>query len=940
MVFDSLRWFVSRRPGAVIAAWLTLLALILLLAPDLTKIAAEGQAELLPEDSESAHAARDLELGWPGQWSESSSVVGFYRPDGLTTDDRAYAQSLVDRFRATGEPDRPEVLGAVLGPDADPDVLDRLLSDDGTMLLSVVAVDSSFVSPSSRDAVAWLHEQAGAVESQKPAGLKVLWTGGATLGDDYMDNVTKTLDRAALLTVFLLLIVLFVVYRSLVLALVPLLTIGVGLLIARGVLAAMATVGWEISSLVELFLVVVLFGCGTDFCLLLTWRFGENWNAGNPRAAIRTTLGRVALALVTSAGTTIVGLMLMGTTKFKLFSSTGPSVSIGLAIIVIAALSLTPAMLLYLARYRPRSFKGLTRPPSGFYHALGSAVLHRPWLSWAGTLALMLPFAAFGLKLTAENRFLQDTVAEMPSNATSVRDYRLVAEKFGPGRTAPLTIVLRTDEDLRAPETVSTGLAMIDDVSRFLNHQSSLAEVRSATQPLGSTAPLDPARLSARLEAINTGFAALVAGAKELQDGLNLGAARIRVASRVGELTGQDVLGTGNAPAPPSGDQEAAKPAEAATADAQKPQADPVMSGLRRATTAMLGQFPGAETVASIAQAPPAEATGPVAELLRELTRAADGAGQIADGAGQARREIANILEDPVGRRALDRLLINEQTIEENPEILRSLDYYLGHPRPGFPLASRLARIEVEQTARPLSPAALEQVETIRRRLRDYVREYGPENEAIITGSNADAADIRTVTRRDQYKTWVIVPLGVFLVLVVMLREPFACINLVGTMLLTYCFALGVTHMIFCWGFGYDGLDWKVPYFLFVLLVAVGVDYNVFLMSRLQEEVRALGLKAGITKAIGQTGGLITSAAAITACSFAAMMVSPLASLRQLGFALVVGIITDAVLVRPVLVPCGQWLINHGRERRRQRALTRSTAPLPRPPKPREPVLS
>ena len=186
---------------------------------------------------------------------------------------------------------------------------------------------------------------------------------------------------------------------------------------------------------------------------------------------------------------------------------------------------------------------------------------------------------------------------------------------------------------------------------------------------------------------------------------------------------------------------------------------------------------------------------------------------------------------------------------------------------------------------------------------------------AGITGANAESADVQDLTRRDQYQTWVIVPLGVFLILVLALRDVWACLNLVATMILTYVFALGVTHLVFVTFLGAEGLDWKVPFFLFVLLVAVGVDYNVFLMARLQEEAQALGLKAGINRAIAQTGGLISSAAAITACSFAALLFSPLSSLRQLGFALVVGITIDAVLVRPVLVPCGQWLLHRGRRR-------------------------
>ena len=192
-------------------------------------------------------------------------------------------------------------------------------------------------------------------------------------------------------------------------------------------------------------------------------------------------------------------------------------------------------------------------------------------------------------------------------------------------------------------------------------------------------------------------------------------------------------------------------------------------------------------------------------------------------------------------------------------------------------------------------------------------RIYGlPRPPSGITGSNAEGADIRALTRSDQYHTWLIVPAGVFLILLITLRDPWACLNLVATMLLTYAFALGITHVVFVTGLGDAGLDWKVPYFLFVLLVAVGVDYNVFLMTRLHEEVRSRGLRSGITRAVAATGGLISSAALITACSFASLLLSPLASLRQLGFALVVGITVDAVLVRPVLVPCGHWLMKWG----------------------------
>jgi len=326
------------------------------------------------------------------------------------------------------------------------------------------------------------------------------------------------------------------------------------------------------------------------------------------------------------------------------------------------------------------------------------------------------------------------------------------------------------------------------------------------------------------------------------------------------------------------------------------------------------GSAPSAEPRAGSSQ--PAN---PAETLLSELTRAGEGADKIARGALRAHHEVGSILEDPVGRRALDRLLITAQTVRENPQLKESFAVYITPD-------GRKARIDVTQGDRVFSPDAINQVQTIRERLDDYLGEYqGVQVHALIAGANAESADIRSLTRADQVQSWFVVPIGVFIVLLLALRDPWSCFNLVATMVLTYAFSLGATHLLFVNVLGAPGLDWKVPYFLFVLLVAVGVDYNVFLMSRVHEEVESLGVRSGITRAVSQTGGLITSAAMITACSFASFLSSPLGSIRQLGFALVVGILIDAVLVRPILVPCGQWMIT--RDKKRKTRLGVSSAP-------------
>jgi RND superfamily putative drug exporter len=905
--------FVSRRPAWIVVSWLAVAIGVGCLSPNLTRLAAEGQAKMLASDAESRRAAELVTQSWPDQAYESMAVAVLHREGGLSAADKEYAQQLSERF---GAPGRPKEMVRVLGPGSAPEIAQRLVSPDHTVQLVAVPLSTSFVAPVTQDAVAWMERQTTAPDLVRPAGLELHWTGDAVIGRDYMANVQISLDRAAIATVVLLMIVLLAVYRSFWLALVPLATIGVSLVISRGVLAWMILGGWEISPLVELFLIAILFGTGTDFCLFLSWRYAEHLNPNNPAGSMRVTLARSFAALVTSAGTIIIGLMLMGTTRFKLFSSTGPSVAMSLSLALAATLTLTPALLVLLARIHPRAFLGLAGSSRQFWERLGRQVMARPLRSWIFTLLAMVPLSILGLK----THFIQDLMTELPRSAASTRDFRLVASKFDPGMLAPLTVVLESDTDFHSSE----GLALIDDVSRLLSHQRRLSEVRSATQPLGSTQPLDRARLASRLSEVNAGFSQLAAGAGQLQKGLTEGAAKLRAAIWLEEKTGLSLTGKPADASAPKTDASVSRTASKPTLASSLKQASAILQltqgvpptwtfpEIGSALEGMNAEAAARKRGASVAKAQPEplekKPEKPQEVFLRELTRAADGASQIAGGAVRANREVTAILNDPVGRRALDHLLINEQTVQDNPELRKSFAAYItpdGHR----------ARIDITQANRIFSHAAMDQVLTLRRRLTDYLGEYqGIDVTAKVAGANAESADIRGLTYADQVQSWFVVPIGVFLVLLIALRDPLACMNLVATMVLTYAFALGATHLVFVTLLGAEGLDWKVPYFLFVLLIAVGVDYNVFLMTRLREESQKRGLRDGIIRAIGQTGGLISSAALITASSFASFLFSPLGSLRQLGFALVVGILVDAVLVRPLLVPCGHWLLRRTRE--------------------------
>jgi RND superfamily putative drug exporter len=174
--------------------------------------------------------------------------------------------------------------------------------------------------------------------------------------------------------------------------------------------------------------------------------------------------------------------------------------------------------------------------------------------------------------------------------------------------------------------------------------------------------------------------------------------------------------------------------------------------------------------------------------------------------------------------------------------------------------------------------------------------------------------DLKTVTSADERRMYVLVTLGVYAVLIALLRRPGVCLYLIFTVILGYLASLGATEIVFRnlhrgpapWG----GLDWTVGFFLFVILVAVGEDYNILLMARVIEEEAKHGVTEGTRRAVAHTGGIISSCGLIMAGTFGSMLTGSLTSLRELGFALGLGIILDTFLVRPILVPAFVILVD------------------------------
>ena len=174
---------------------------------------------------------------------------------------------------------------------------------------------------------------------------------------------------------------------------------------------------------------------------------------------------------------------------------------------------------------------------------------------------------------------------------------------------------------------------------------------------------------------------------------------------------------------------------------------------------------------------------------------------------------------------------------------------------------------------------------------------------ALVGGVTATALDTNTTAQRDLVTIIPVVLAVILVILMMLLRSVLAPVLLVASVVLSYGAALGVSAFVFNNIFGFPGADATVPLFGFVFLVALGVDYNIFLMSRVREESLKHGTRPGTLRGLGVTGGVITSAGVVLAATFAALGVIPIMFLVQLAFIVAFGVLLDTVLVRSLLVP-------------------------------------
>lgn len=687
---------------------------------------------------------------------------------------------------------------------------EKMLSKDRQACLVVLQLSNEFMVHDNCRLLLAIQEKMDAVRQNVaengPDGLQIQVTGSAAVGADFVLAEGKSIENTEMYTVILVVAILGLLYRAPLLVAVPLTAIGVSLTVGTGVIILLTQVskipgmGWwhyEIFSATKVFIVVILFGAGTDFCLFLIARYREELGRGKPAdLAIADALDGVDDALLGSAMTTILGLGMMYFADFGKFSIAGPTIGICLAVALLGCLTLAPAMLRAFGlwafwpfdkRLRKQIQSTNSSPsPEGqgigyvVWDRLAGVVITYPGRVLTFTLLLLLPFAWYGgdvpplavgftdvvqqpdntttdddrLAATTDwmfppaawyrqrvgrERFSYDLVGELPPDSASRQGMQVLQDHFPIGETGPLAIIAKKED---AGFETSEGMAAIEELTKQL-YVDGVESVRSIAEPLGEI----PKRFSL-------------------------------VSPR-----GQKKL------------------------------------------------------------------------LLRT---------------------------HPLSRR---------QYLTDVPALVGDVVRF------ELLLAHNPFSIEATQT--------LNQVDDLLTRLSASTDPFWQGMQFAYTGTTSGVRDLRTVTRGDSVRIKVLVVLAVFGVLIALIRSKLISAYLILFVLFSYYVTLGMTELFFSYFYGssFHGLDWKVNIFLFVILVAIGQDYNIYLITRVLEEQKKLGPIAGLRRAIVQTGSIITSCGVIMAGTFFSMTTGSLRAMVEMGFALALGVLIDTFVVRTLIVP-------------------------------------
>ncbi|HVB21588.1 MAG TPA: MMPL family transporter [Ktedonobacteraceae bacterium] len=492
----------SSRRGKFVTmiVWLIVAIVLVVVAPKLSSIYNNTVTQSIPADANSQQAQQMLLKEFPSSRGTPAILV-FYDKNGLSSSDNVHAKQMSDWLTSSA---KPADVGAVLSVFTVPQAASQLISKDKTTMTMVVTLNGSTTDATFQDNIKQMRDHLQSVVAG--TSLQAHVTGPAGVVADAGLIFASTDIKLLLATVGLVLILLIALYRSPILAFLPLIAVGWALQIVDALLgfAGQANI-FGVSQQASSIMTVLLFGAGTDYSIFIASRFREElMHTQDKHLAMRNTMRAVGEAITSSAGTVLLALLTLIFAAIGLYSSLGPTLAVAIFVMLLAGLTLVPALLVWIGRAAywpmiPRYQEGITTEeaqrsatPRGFWGRLGVWTAKHRVLAAASSLLLLVVLALGNIGSQPTFNFL--TAFRDPTDSSN--GYAILQQHFPAGTLAPTAIILKLGGKTA---DAYQHLAQLDAVTVALQKVPGVATVQGPTRPDGNAPIVDPNTLQTAL---------------------------------------------------------------------------------------------------------------------------------------------------------------------------------------------------------------------------------------------------------------------------------------------------------------------------------------------------------------------------------------------------------------------------------------------------------
>ncbi|UQX11946.1 MMPL/RND family transporter [Candidatus Mycobacterium methanotrophicum] len=909
--------FVRRFAVPILIAWLLLTVALNVLVPPIESVARNHALTMSPKDAPAMIAAKQIGATFHESNSDSIAMIVLESDKPLGEQAHRYYDGLVRKLRADTK--HVQHVQNVWG---DPLTAAGVQSRDGKAAYAELNLAGDQGSTLGNESVKAVREIID--KSAPPTGLKVYETGPAPLNTDMNEAADKSMLKMMGVTGVVIMIMLFIAYRSISTVLLILVMVGFEMGTARGLVALLGNNNWlGFSTFVVAMLSSLAIAAGTDYAIFLVGRYQEARQAGEDRETAYYSMFRGTFHIVLGSGLTIAGATFcLHLARLSYFKALGIPSAVGLLVVVAGAMTAAPAVVVLATRFSLLDPRRMIKTRG--WRRIGTATVRWPAPVLAASLALAIVGILFmpSMSVSYNDRFY--IPPSLPSNV----GYAAAERHFSAATMNPDILMIESDHDMRN----SGDMIILDRIAKDVFRSPGIAMVQSITRPLGG--PIEhtsiPFQISAQSIPIQENLRFMkdrAADMLKMSDDLGVMIASMQrmqallaqMSNTTHHMVGDmgDLQSTLNEMRDHLADfDDFARPLRSYLYWEQHCFDIPICWATKSLFEAidgvdqfsenmsalitdihnidailpqMLAEFPPIIAVAKSMQGTLLTMHSSFSGLLTQMAQMTDTASAM----GQAFD----------ASRSGDYFYLPPEAFQ-NADFQRGLKLFLSPD-------GKAARFIITHGADPATPAGISAVLPELAAAHQAVKGTAlTDAKFYLAGTAAIYRDIESGSRYDLLIVGIAALTLIFVVMVIITRALVASLVIIGTVLVSLGAAFGLSVLVWQHIMGLQ-LNWIAPVFGLIILLAVGSDYNLLLVSRFQEEIGA-GLKTGIIRSMGSTGGVVTAAGLVFAFTMMSMVASDLISIGQAGSTIGLGLLFDTLVVRSLMTPSiaallGRW---------------------------------